>query len=322
MSHTEKEDWKSRVNSFRAQRDLEKNQAISIIKSIAQGNSKISSEEEMELAFKNLRLIGYEPHYADVLIRYIPELAEWVTPTEDQYISVFLSLIKPQEEEARLKQELQAQKDAEQEKTSALIDFDKRLMKAVEKHQHTLLKKRRQLLWINDYGVIKGIEKWNRELINFIDDVVQPPHSYRLNYEIYIKKLDALLKEDSCTHQSSDVHKMSGEEFERYCTEILKSSGWKVIHKGKTGDQGVDIISEYNKSRVAIQCKRYASSIGNKAVQEVYSGKNYEECDIAVVVSNAKFTASAVQLAQSLGVFLIDISELPDLKKIIFKEDI
>jgi HJR/Mrr/RecB family endonuclease len=69
---------------------------------------------------------------------------------------------------------------------------------------------------------------------------------------------------------------------------------------------------------IAIQCKHYSQPVGNKAVQEVYSGKDFYNTDIAVVVTNNEFTKSAKELASSLDVLLIHHSELKEFDRCLF----
>ena len=68
----------------------------------------------------------------------------------------------------------------------------------------------------------------------------------------------------------------------------------------------MDIIAVKKGQKYAIQCKNYASPLGNKPIQEVYTGKTFYKCDIAVVMTNSIFTQSAQILAESTGVVLWD----------------
>ena len=98
---------------------------------------------------------------------------------------------------------------------------------------------------------------------------------------------------------------MTGFEYEEVCAEILRRSGYKkVTLTQETGDQGLDIIAEKGRARYGIQCKYYEHPVGNKAVQEAYAGCGFYDCDIAVVMTNSTFTASARELAEQLGVEL------------------
>jgi hypothetical protein len=65
--------------------------------------------------------------------------------------------------------------------------------------------------------------------------------------------------------------------------------------------------------RVAIQCKKYSKPVGNRAVQEAYSAKGIYGATHAAVVTNTKFTRSAVEAAERLGVLLLHHDDLPRL---------
>lgn len=100
---------------------------------------------------------------------------------------------------------------------------------------------------------------------------------------------------------------MTGEEFEEYIYEILKRSGYKnVTLTKKTGDYGIDIIASYKNVHYAFQCKYYSKPVGVSAIQQAYSGCEYYECDVAVVVTNQTFTRQAYALAKGNGVILWD----------------
>ena len=87
-----------------------------------------------------------------------------------------------------------------------------------------------------------------------------------------------------------------------------------------TGDQGADLIAEADGCRVIIQCKFYSKPVGNKAVQEAHSALGFHAGDRAVVVSNATFTRSAKQLADSTGVLLLHHDQLADLGQVLRRD--
>ena len=99
--------------------------------------------------------------------------------------------------------------------------------------------------------------------------------------------------------------------YELYCALQLKRAGWATKPTAKTGDQGVDIFAERGGVTLVVQCKLYSGSVGNAAVQEVIAGRVFYRADLAVVVSNARFTKSAQQLAGMSGVTLLHHSQLP-----------
>lgn len=109
----------------------------------------------------------------------------------------------------------------------------------------------------------------------------------------------------------SHVDAMSGEEFERWCAELLASNGFSSVERcGGAGDQGVDIVAAKDEVRYAFQCKCYSSDLGNTPVQEVYAGKKYYRCQVGVVMTNRHFTKGAVSLADATGILLWDRDRL------------
>ena len=100
--------------------------------------------------------------------------------------------------------------------------------------------------------------------------------------------------------------------FEKSTTKNFELFGLQSIETKKTGDQGADVIAKKNDITIIVQCKLYSQPVGNKAVQEVHSAKEYYKGNIGLVVTNSSFTKSAKQLANSTGVFLLHYSELSD----------
>ena len=98
---------------------------------------------------------------------------------------------------------------------------------------------------------------------------------------------------------------MNGYEYEELCAKFLRKSGFKNVEvTSGSGDQGIDVIGYKDKKKYGIQCKCYEGTVGNKAVQEAYSGAAYYECDVAVVMTDSRFSAPARELADSLDVVL------------------
>ena len=106
------------------------------------------------------------------------------------------------------------------------------------------------------------------------------------------------------------VRMMSGTQFELFVADLFSAMGHNTRVLGGSGDQGVDVIVDYQGERVAVQCKNYSKAVGNKPVQEVYAGSRYHGCDSAWVVAPAGFTKGAVELARRVGVTLYDASAL------------
>lgn len=108
---------------------------------------------------------------------------------------------------------------------------------------------------------------------------------------------------------------MDGQEYEKYCAGWLRKHGYKDVSLTKaSGDQGIDILAYRHGKLYGFQCKYYDRPVGNKAVQEAYSGAAFYDCDYPAVITNSSFTRNAKQLAEEIDVSLIDHID-PDEKK-------
>lgn len=124
---------------------------------------------------------------------------------------------------------------------------------------------------------------------------------------IYPKTCYKDLKEERIGMYNNKIDYMTGEDFELYVAQMLGNIGFYNIQTTKgSGDQGVDILAEKEGMKYAFQCKRYDKPVGNKAVQEVFAGKFFYHCHVAIVVTNNYFTQSAKDLAHENGVVLWD----------------
>lgn len=106
------------------------------------------------------------------------------------------------------------------------------------------------------------------------------------------------------------IDAMDGYQFENFLVEIFQTLGYDVKETKKTQDQGADLfVTRFGKNMV-IQAKNYSGSVGNSAVQQAISAKAFYGCDEAMVVTNSYYTKSAMELAESARVRLIDRNEL------------
>ena len=104
-----------------------------------------------------------------------------------------------------------------------------------------------------------------------------------------------------------DFDNMNGHDFEHYCADILRKNNFEQVEVTQgSGDQGVDIIAYKDGLKYAIQCKNYSSHLGNTPVQEVFAGKTFYKCHVAVVMTNQTFTKGAIDLADATDVLLWD----------------
>ena len=104
---------------------------------------------------------------------------------------------------------------------------------------------------------------------------------------------------------------LDGYEFESFCAQLLREIGFSNVSiTPSSGDYGADILAEFGSDKYAIQCKCYEGLVGTKAVQEIFTGKAYYNCDIAVVITNSYFSKPAISMAKKIGVKLWDRQKL------------
>ncbi len=121
------------------------------------------------------------------------------------------------------------------------------------------------------------------------------------------------LKHSRADMQFSEA--ISPSEFEGFCANELRGTGWTVFQTRLSGDQGVDLIAEKGVIRVALQCKLYSHPVGNSAVQQVAAGRIHHRASHGVVVTNHRFTDSAKALARSNQIHLLHHTQLGQLEE-------
>lgn len=115
----------------------------------------------------------------------------------------------------------------------------------------------------------------------------------------------------------TEIEQMNGYEFEHFVVNILESLGFIAKVTKASGDQGVDILAKRNSKTYAIQTKRYSNTVGNKAIQEVVSGKQYYNANKGWVITNSTFTKSAIMLAESTSTILWDGYKLKQMIEVV-----
>ena len=201
----------------------------------------------------------------------------------------------------------------------------------VDNHIETLARQRVQLIKIERYGVT-DTSAWDAEIQHFIDKVLFPDLVVNDNVVMphlapklvgkddaaalaHVKKMfNPILREiveEKAKLRAAAIESdllfskdMTPSDFERWCTKTISSNGWRAITTKATGDQGADVIAEKGRTRLVLQCKLYNSPVGNKAVQEAFAAQRHYQANASAVVTNARFTASAMALAATTGVQL------------------
>lgn len=131
-------------------------------------------------------------------------------------------------------------------------------------------------------------------------------------------KIHSLLRSRTAYHRGDwslrELDDLPGTDFETLTCDILASNGFDIAESTQASvDFGVDILARKDGVSYAIQCKRYTSPVGIDAVQQIYAGRAYYECHVAVVLTNQYFTSNARKLADKLGVVLWDRDRLEEM---------
>ena len=187
----------------------------------------------------------------------------------------------------------------------------------IRRHAATLARKRSQLVYVDDYGVLRDAS-WQDEKRYFLDNLVLPGLSERERTLFGDRALEPVVLEMIEAAALAQGYQPTADtldpfEYERYCARQLEEAGWTARVTKAAGDQGADVVAEKDGRRLVIQCKLYSKPVGNKAVQEAFAAKGFEQADGAAVVTNAGYTPAARRLAASNRVLLLHHDDLATL---------
>lgn len=109
---------------------------------------------------------------------------------------------------------------------------------------------------------------------------------------------------------------MDGRAFEAWTARLLVRSGCSAVHVvGGAGDAGADILAVTpGGHRLVVQCKRYDHVNGKITSPQVqlFSGtaRHVHGAQIPVMITTARYTRPAREVAEKAGIVLIDRPEL------------
>jgi HJR/Mrr/RecB family endonuclease len=201
--------------------------------------------------------------------------------------------------------------------------FDTNYISIIKKYLKVLAQKKKQLIKVDDYDIEDDTE-YEKEINHFMSHILNIDFNHNsisghtLFFCIYSMVNDYIIDtlENTINNNIYDDN-IDPIEYEYFCKDLLVSDGWNARVTQATGDQGVDILATNNNCTIAVQCKKYSSPVGNKAVQEIFTAKEHYGADIAIVVTNNTYTKSAKELANSTNVLLLHHDQLRDLSSII-----
>jgi hypothetical protein len=193
------------------------------------------------------------------------------------------------------------------------------LASLISSHKSNLAAQRDRLLRKDAYGNVNA-DKWEKEKRYFLENVVKPKlgENITLSDDFILDLIERASVMPAGAKGGAgfcDVTEITPLQYESFCGDRLRALGWDVSLTAASGDQGVDVLARKGSLTVALQCKKYETPVGNKAVQEVLAGARFYDCQFPVVVSNAAYTEAAQRLAGKVGVLLLHHEQLKDLEK-------
>ena len=115
-------------------------------------------------------------------------------------------------------------------------DFYSKNIRIVSKHLNTLVSKRIQKIWIDDYGRAFS-EEWEKEVFYFLHEIVEPELTeedekifFNNNItEIAAEYVEAVVFEVQQRREEMAEfdETMSGIDFEHLCADMLKANDWE-----------------------------------------------------------------------------------------------
>lgn len=130
-------------------------------------------------------------------------------------------------------------------------------------------------------------------------------------YRIYKKRRENRLKNSTL----KDIDNMSGEEFEEFLEIVFRDRGYKTMLTPLTGDYGADLLIKKKGVKTVIQAKRWKSTVGVEAVQQVVASMKYYKATDAMVITNNYYSQNAINLAKVNNVRLWDRGDVIKLIK-------
>ncbi|MGE0598235.1 MAG: restriction endonuclease [Dehalococcoidia bacterium] len=117
-----------------------------------------------------------------------------------------------------------------------------------------------------------------------------------------VLRVRSLLRHHAERRTLHGLRKLPPHEFEQEVGRWLRRDGWRVEHRGGTGDAGIDLVARRQGESVAVQCKRYAETAAVSAAQvrELYGSAMAISATGAVLVTTGRISAPAVAWAEAL----------------------
>ena len=119
---------------------------------------------------------------------------------------------------------------------------------------------------------------------------------------VVVLKARSVLRRRAARRTIAGLRELHPVQFEVEVGRWLRRDGWRIEHRGGTGDGGIDIFASRRGEGVAIQCKRYAetAAVSASQVRDLYGAAIASGASAAVLVTTGRISAPALAWAESL----------------------
>ena len=108
-----------------------------------------------------------------------------------------------------------------------------------------------------------------------------------------------------------DLMSLSPEAFEQLVAELFEVYGHRAEVAGGSSDHGVDVLVYSDQGeKWVVQCKRYAGSVGEPVVRDLFGTLQHEQAQRAYLVTTGSFTTQAQAWAEGKPIVLYDGEQL------------
>ena len=103
---------------------------------------------------------------------------------------------------------------------------------------------------------------------------------------------------------------MTPRQFEELVCEHFRNKGYDAKTNSYVGDYGIDVFATKGKEKIAVQAKMYGGGtrkINRQMIMELHGAKDYFDCTKAVIATDGKLLADALEVANKLKIEILNI---------------
>ena len=176
----------------------------------------------------------------------------------------------------------------------------------------------KRLKYLVSMGYLDEQDNWIAMDLDMLHSLIPQDIEMKKMYKEALAKKEAEEKRESMINSTTlDVDNLSGVEFENVCQALVEKMGFTTQTTKASGDGGIDLIA-YNhqpllSGKYIIQCKRYAGSVGEPIIRDLYGVVTSERANKGILMTTGHFTKSAVAFGEGKPIELIDGEKLKSL---------